>query len=76
MGWMKWVATIATQNPGTVSSLRSKINKAKQGKLNYCVYDGEILTLEQAEAMITLIVKHKKEHDQVRREPDTVQQQD
>ena len=76
MGWMKWVANIATQNPSSVSSLRSKINKAKQEKLNYCVYEGEILTIEQAEAMITLIVKHNKEHDQIRRESNAVQQQD
>jgi hypothetical protein len=75
MGWMKWVAMVASQNPSSVSSLRSKINKAKQEKLNYCIYEGELITIEQAEAMISLIVKHNK-NDKIRREPDTVQQQD
>lgn len=75
MGWMKWVATIATQDANAVSSLRSKINAAKQEKLNYCIFRGEVLTLDQAEAMISLIVKHNK-NDKVHREPDTVRQQD
>ena len=75
MGWMKWVATIATQDANAVSSLRSKINAAKREKLNYCIFRGEVLTLDQAEAMISLIVKHNK-NDKVHRESDTVQQQD
>ena len=61
MGWMKWVAAIATQHPSSVSSLRSKINKAKQEKLNYCIYEGELITIEQAEAMVSLIVKHRRD---------------
>ncbi len=75
MGWMKWVATIAPQDANSVSSIRSTINKAKQEKLNYCIFRGEVLTLEQAEAVISLIIKHKK-NDKIRRESDTVQQQD
>ena len=75
MGWMKWVAMIATQDANAVSSLRSKVNRAKQEKLNYCIFRGEVLTLDQAEAMISLIVKHNK-NDKIHRESDAVQQQD
>lgn len=76
MGWMKWVVAVATQDSNAVPSLRSKINKAKQDKLNYCIFRGEVLTLEQAEAMVSLILKHKKEHDQVHRESDSIREQD
>jgi hypothetical protein len=81
MGWMKWVGQIAYQRPNIVSSIRSKVNQAKRDKLNYCFFEGEMLTLEQAEGLIALIIKQQLREKQLRddkihRESDTVQQQD
>jgi hypothetical protein len=81
MGWMKWVGQIAYQRPNIVSSIRNKVNQAKRDKLNYCFFEGEMLTLEQAEGLIALIIKQQLREKQLRddkihREPDTVRQQD
>jgi hypothetical protein len=78
MGWMKWVGQISYQRPSIVSSIRQKINQAKQANLNYCYFEGELLTLDQAEGLIALIVKqqfrrNQIQDDKVHREPDTVQ---
>lgn len=75
MGWMKWVNQIGQSYPSSISSLRSKIKKAKAENLNYCIFEGELITLEQADAVISLVINQKK-NDKVHRESDTVQQQD
>jgi len=81
MGWMKWVGQIAYQRPNVVSSIRSKVNAAKRENLNYCFFEGEMLTLDQAEGLIALIIKQQLREKQLRdgkihRESDAVQHQD
>jgi hypothetical protein len=59
MGKMKFIYVLA-QQPTIVQRIKSLIKKAKAQKLNYAYLDDEFMTLEQLDAILTLVLKHKE----------------
>lgn len=61
---MKLVALLA-QDSQSVNKLKRLIAKAEIDNINYCFLDGELITVEQAHAMIKLIVLHNKNEREI-----------
>lgn len=59
MGKMKFIYVLA-QQPTIVQRIKSLVKKAKEQKLNYAYLDDEFMTLEQLDAIILLVLKHKE----------------
>lgn len=61
MGKMKYI-TLLAQDSQSLIRINNLIKNAKRQNLNYCILDGEFITLEQAMAMVTLIKKYREEN--------------
>ena len=59
MGRMKYI-TLLAQDSQSLIRINNLIKSAKRQNLNYCILDGEFITLEQAMAMVTLIKNYRE----------------
>lgn len=65
MGWMKYIELLRQERSSYIPHLKTAIEKAKQHNLNYVVFNGEVITLSQAEGMLSILTD-----DQIHRETD------
>jgi hypothetical protein len=65
MGWMKYVELLRQERASYIPHLKAAIEKAKQHNLNYVVFNGEVITISQAEGMLSILTD-----DQIHRETD------
>lgn len=61
MGWMKYVSHLERNKNTTLPQLKGVVKKAKAQNLNYVIYQGEVLSLEQVIGIIQVIEKNIKD---------------
>lgn len=56
---MKYVELLRQERTSYIPHLKAAIEKAKQHNLNYVVFNGEVITISQAEGMLSILTDDK-----------------
>ena len=59
MGWMKYVELLRQERASYIPHLKAAIEKAKKHNLNYVAFNGEVITISQAEGMLSILTDDK-----------------